>query len=61
MGEYFSVMIAAYTITCLLDMLSREGTKTTVKAFASVSIVVTLVAVIGILGAGSRMGNSLPY
>ena len=56
-----SVMIAAYTITRMLDILSRDGTKAVVKVVASISIVITLIAVIGILGAGSRVGNSLPY
>lgn len=54
-------MIAAYTITRMLDILSRDGTKAVVKVVASISIVITLIAVIGILGAGSRVGNSLPY
>ena len=56
-----SVMIAAYTITRMLDMLARENTKTLVKVVASISIVITLVAVIGIMGAGSQVGNALPY
>lgn len=56
-----SVMIAAHTITRMLDMLSREGTKTIVKVVASIAVVVTLIAVIGIIGAGSRMDNSVPY
>jgi multisubunit Na+/H+ antiporter MnhG subunit len=56
-----SVMIAAYTITRMLDMLARENTKTLVKVVASISIVITLVAVIGIMGAGSQVSTALPY
>lgn len=56
-----SVMIAAYTITRMLDILAREGTKTIVKVVASIAIVITLIAIIGIMGAGSRVGSALPY
>ena len=56
-----SVLIAAYTITRMLDMLARENTKTLVKVVASISIVITLIAVIGIMGAGSQVSTALPY
>jgi len=42
-------------------MLARENTKTLVKVVASISIVITLVAVIGIMGAGSQVSTALPY
>lgn len=56
-----SVMIATYTITRMLDMLARDNTKTLVKVVASVSIVITLIAVISIMGAGVQAGRSLSY
>lgn len=55
------VIIAAYTITRMLDMLARESTKTLVKVIACVAIVITLIAVIGIMGAGSQASRALPY
>lgn len=56
-----SVMIAAYTITRMLDMLARDSTKTLVRVVASVSIVITLITVIGIMGASLQAGRALPY
>jgi multisubunit Na+/H+ antiporter MnhG subunit len=55
------VMIAAYTITRMLDMLSREGTKTIVKVVGCLAILVTLVCIADVMNAGSRVSSALPY
>ncbi len=49
------VMIAAYIITRMMEMLSKAETKTTVKVFACITIIVTLVSVVDILNAGTRI------
>lgn len=50
------VMIGAYIITRMLDLLSGDK-KAIVKGFGVVTIVVTLFCVIDILNAGSRMAG----
>lgn len=49
------VMIGAYIITRMLDLLSSTEKKTWVKIFGVMTILITLVSVIDLLNAGSRM------
>ncbi len=49
------VMIAAYIITRMFEMISKAETKTVVKVFACLTILITLVSIIDIMNAGSRI------
>lgn len=48
------VMIAAYILTRMAELFAREGTKTWVKVFAAVTVLITIISVVDILNAGSR-------
>lgn len=48
-------MIAAYIITRMFEMISKVETKTVVKVFACITILITLVSVVDIMSAGSRI------
>jgi chemotaxis receptor (MCP) glutamine deamidase CheD len=50
------VMIAAYIITRMLEMLASEG-KMVIKVFGCATILVTLVSVVDILNAGSHVAG----
>jgi hypothetical protein len=51
-----AVMIAAYIITRMLDLLTTDK-KTVIKVFACITILVTLVSVVDILNAGGRVAG----
>ena len=48
-------MIAAYIITRMIEMLTKAETKGLAKVFGFITIIVTLVSVVDILNAGSRI------
>lgn len=48
-------MMAAYIITRMVDMLTQATTKNLTKVFGFITIIVTLVAVVDILNAGSSL------
>jgi hypothetical protein len=50
------VMIAAYIITRMIDLLSKDP-KTVLKVFSCITIVVTLISVVDVLNAGSGMAG----
>lgn len=50
------VMIGAYIITRMLDLLTTDK-KTVIKVFACLTIIVTLFSVVDILNAGSRVAG----
>lgn len=50
-------MIGIYIITRMLEMLSKQRPMP-VKVFGVITILVTLVAVVDIFNAGSRVANS---
>lgn len=49
------VMMAAYIITRMVDMLTQATTKNLTKVFGFITIIVTLIAVVDILNAGSNI------
>lgn len=50
-----SVMIGAYIVTRMFEILAKTESKTVVKVFAVITILVVIVSVIDILNAGSRV------
>jgi hypothetical protein len=50
------IMIAAYIITRMIDLLSKE-TKTIVKVVSCITILVTLVSAVDILNAGAGVAG----
>lgn len=49
-------MVGAYIITRMLDLLSGEK-KTIIKVFACITIIVTLISAIDIMGSGARLAR----
>jgi hypothetical protein len=56
MAPAIGIMIAAYIITRMLEMISGE-VKTIVKVFCCATILVCLVSVVNIMNAGSQLAR----
>lgn len=47
------VMIAAYIVTRMMEILAKTESRKVIKAFAVITILLTLISVVDILSAGS--------
>lgn len=49
------LMVGAYIITRMIELFKKEGTTTLLKVFSVSTIIITIISIIDILNAGSRV------